>query len=208
MKKCAGVAFVGLLAVAIVSGQELRKLSVAVGGGFTQPTGDTGHNLDLGWNIRGGVGYNFTPYVGAMVDVGFNRMGISGPTLTDLGVPGGDVQIFTATLDPIVHLNPRGRADLYVTGGGGLYHWYQEFTAPSVAVVRVFNPFFGFFRTVIPTTDVLSSYSVNKPGVNIGGGIAFGGLRRGKFFAEARWEHIYLTGSHADFVPVTFGFRW
>ena len=43
--------------------------------------------------------------------------------------------VFSATLDPIVHLNPRVRVDVYVTGGGGLFHRYQEFTAPTVSVV-------------------------------------------------------------------------
>jgi hypothetical protein len=134
-------------------------------------------------------------------------MGINSTTLSNLGVPGGNVHILSATLDPIVHLNPHGRTDVYLTGGGGLFRWYQQFTQPSVAVVPGFNPFFGFFPTAIPTTQVLSSYSVNKPGVDVGAGVQFGSLWHGRFFAEARYEHIYMSHSHVDFIPVTFGFR-
>ena len=44
--------------------------------------------------------------------------------------------------------------------------------------------------------------------VVIGAGVAFGALGHGKFFAEARYNHIYMTQSHVDYIPVTFGFRW
>jgi hypothetical protein len=72
-----------------------------------------------------------------------------------------------------------------------------------------FDPFFGFFSAEVPTTQVLSSYSVNKPGANIGAGIAFGTKWRAKVYAEARYNHIFMSnGQRTDFVPVTFGIRW
>lgn len=197
-----------LLAGTVAFAQEGPRFTFGAGAGFTQPMGNTGRNLDLGWNVRGNVGYKFSDHVGANLNVGYDSMGINSTTLTSIGVPGGDVHIFSATLDPVVHLNPRGHVDFYITGGGGLFHWYQQFTQPSVAVVPGFNPFFGFFNATVPATQVLSSYSVNKPGVDIGAGFAFGALGHGKFFAEARYNHIYMTGSHVDYVPVTFGFRW
>src|SRR5690242_10518878 len=97
--------FAGILSL---SAQEGPKVSVNAGAGFTTPVGNTGRNLDYGWNVRGGVGYNFSDYVGANLNVGFNSMGINSTTLANIGVPGGDVHILSATLDPIVHLNPHG----------------------------------------------------------------------------------------------------
>jgi hypothetical protein len=39
--------------------------------------------------------------------------------------------------------------------------------------------------------------------------VGLGGWRGGKFFAEARYHRIYMGNDrHADYVPVTFGFRW
>jgi len=60
---------------------------------------------------------------------------------------------------------------------------------------------FGYFN---------SSYAVNKLGINAGGGFEFGpGHRRGRIFAEARWTRVFLASSvHADYIPVSFGFRW
>ena len=206
--KALSAGIVLILASTVVFGQEGSRFSFGAGAGFTNPVGNAGRNLDYGWNARGSLGYKLSDYVGANLNVGYDSMGINSTTLSNLGVPGGDVHILSATVDPVVHLNPHGHVDFYVTGGGGLFHWYQQFTQPSVAVVPGFNPFFGFFNAAVPATQVLSSYSVNKPGVDIGAGIAFGAIRHGKFFAEARYDHIFMTGSHVDYIPVTFGFRW
>jgi hypothetical protein len=184
------------------------RFAFNIGGGFTQPVGNTGRHLDEGWNVTGGGGVNFSPHVGALIQLGYNSFGINAPTLANAGFPGGDVRVFSATLDPIVHVHPRGHVDMYLVGGGGLYHRTQEFTRPSVATVTGFDPFFGFFRFAVPTTQILASYSVNKPGVNGGAGFALG-TRHGKIFAEARYTRIFMGNyRHTDYIPVTFGFRW
>jgi hypothetical protein len=192
-----------------VNAQEVPRFTFQVGSGFTTPVGGTGRNLDIGWNVGAGVGVNFSQWVGLMVQADYNRMGINSSTLSNIGFPGGDVNIFSATLDPIVHLTPRSHFDLYVIGGGGLYRQTQEFTAPSVATVAGFDPFFGFYQVAVPTTQLLSSYTVNKPGVNVGAGIALGTKWHGKLFAEARYNRIFINSStRTDYIPVTFGFRF
>jgi outer membrane protein with beta-barrel domain len=202
-----GVCF--LLVSTLHAQQETQRFSFDLGGGFTQPVGNTGRQLDEGWNLTGGFGYNFSQYFGTMIDLGYNSFGISTSTLNNLGFPGSGVHIFSATLDPVVHLTPRSHFDLYVTGGGGLYRQQQDFTQPSLATVTGFNPFFGFYPVTVPTTEVLSSYSVIKPGVDIGAGIGLGTKWHGKFFAEARYDRIFITANrHTDYIPVSFGFRW
>jgi len=189
--------------------QEYHRLIVDFGGGFTQPVGRTGNILDQGWNVQGGAGVNFSQYVGALVQLDFNSLGISSGTLSNLGYPGGNIHVFSATLDPIVHLTPHGHFDVYLIGGGGVYRRTQEFTQPGTAVGTGYDPFFGFYQYGIPTTEVLASYTVVKPGVNGGAGIAFGSKWGGKFYAEARYHHIFMgNNQHTDYVPVSFGFRW
>ncbi len=160
--------------------------------------------MDTGWNIRGGVGYNFSSVVGAMMQADYNSLGISSNTLSNLGFPGGDVHVFSATLDPIVHLTPHQHFDVYLIGGGGMYRRTQEFTQPGVASVVGYNPFFGFYNFGVPTTDVLASYTMIKPGVNGGMGIALGSKWGGKFYAEASYHRIFMNYGHTDYVPVTF----
>ena len=133
---------------------------------------------------------------------------INAATLNNLGFPGGDVNVWSATLNPIIHTNPRGPVDLYFIGGGGLYHWRQEFTAPTVQVFNGFDPFFGFYQVAVPANQVLTSYSVNKPGVNGGIGLSFGTKWHAKFYAEARYHRIIFGNTHADMLPVTFGIRF
>lgn len=211
MKKLAFWSCLVLFAAGALPAQEYSHFSFGAGAGFTNPLGSVGQKLDMGWNVRGGAGYNFSPYVGAMIDVGYDSMGINPATLSNIGVPGGRMSILAATLDPIVHLTPKRHFDVYITGGGGIYHRYQQFTAPSVALVTGFDPFFGFYNVGVPANQVLASYSVNKPGVDIGMGVAFGNKWHGKFFAEARYNRIFMgnhIGGDTEYLPVTFGFRW
>jgi Outer membrane protein beta-barrel domain len=188
--------------------QEHHLVIVDLGAGFTQPVGNTGRHLDAGWNIRGGVGLNFSSYLGALLQVDYNSFGINSTTLSNVGFPGGNVNVFSATVNPIVHLTPQKHFDFYLIGGGGLYRRTQEFTQPGVATGIGFDPFFGFYQYGVPTTQVLASYSVNKPGVNGGAGLALGSKWGGKFFAEARYHRIFTSDRHTDYVPVSFGFRW
>jgi hypothetical protein len=117
------------------------------------------------------------------------------------------MSVLSATINPIVHLIPKGPVDLYVTGGGGFYRQNQDFTQPGVAVGTGFNPFFGFYNVAVPTNVVVASYSVNKPGIDVGAGVAFGHKWGGKFFAEARYNRIFTGTYYTEYIPVTFGFR-
>jgi hypothetical protein len=131
-------------------------------------------------------------------------MGMNGTALGTSGFPGGDIHVFSATVDPIYHLTPGRRFDVYAIGGGGLYHWSQQFSAPTGVVS---NSFAGSFPLVIPNAG--DQYSVNRPGWNAGMGVALGTKWHGKIFAEARYVHVFLNnGERGDYVPVTFGFRW
>jgi hypothetical protein len=205
--KALSLTLCGLAAIGVSSAQETSHFAFTVSGGFTTPVGNTGRYVDDGWNVGGGVGYNFNSWVGALVDLNYNSMGINSTTLQGVGAPGGGLHVFSATLDPIVHLTPKSHFDLYVTGGGGMYRRQQDFTQPTAVVVPGFNPFFGFYPTAAAGSQVLSSYSSIKPGIDAGVGIAFGSVWHGKFFAEARYNRI-IDAYHTDYVPVTFGFRW
>jgi hypothetical protein len=208
MNKLVFVGCVGLLCIGTLSAQEVSHFSFELGAGFTEPVGNTAKYLDnYGWNLQGGVGYNFSSYVGVMGELGYNSLGINSNTLGNTGYSGGGFHVFSATVDPIVHLTPKSHFDLYAIGGGGLYHVYESFSAASGAVI---SPFAGgsSFQLVEPANNGLS-YSENKPGFNAGMGVAFGTKWHGKLFAEARYVHIFTNNNmRADYVPVTFGFRW
>jgi hypothetical protein len=193
----------------VAAAQENHHFTFDLGGGFTTPVETSGQSLDTGWNVEAGFGANFAPWIGAKVQLGYNTMGINSTTLSTLGAPGGGVHVFSATFDPIIHLNPKGHVDFYVFGGGGVYHYNQDFTAPGVSTFTGCNFFVGCYPVAVPTTYILSSYTIVKPGIEAGAGVAFGTRFHGKLFAEARWEQIFLTsGIHENYLPVSFGFRY
>jgi len=207
MRTIALASGMALCLLGFASAQENHGVAFNIGAGFTTPLGNTGRTLDEGWNVRAGVGYNFVPRFGALIDVGFDNMGVNSALLDNLGYGGGRLSVFSATFDPIVHLNPHGHVDVYLTGGGGLYHQYQNFTQPAVITGTGFG-FFGFYPYAFQGNVVVASYSVNKPGIDAGMGIEMGTRWHGKVFAEARYNRIFLGDRHTDFIPVTFGFRW
>lgn len=178
-----------IAAAASLSAQEgASPFTMQFGVGFTQGVGHTGRDLNTGYNLGVGVGHNFSNHVGAMLNFNTQIMGVSTTVPGNLSVAGGNLSIFSATLDPIVHLMPGGRMDVYVTGGGGLFR-------------RSFSPALTF--------ALRSDYSVIKPGFDAGMGFAVGSPWKGKFFAEARYVHIFDNNNYfTNYVPVTFGYRW
>src|SRR5665213_1580857 len=116
--------------------------------------------------------------MGALIDLNVTSVGVNSTTLNRIGVPGGNVNVFSATFDPIVHLLPYSRVDVYFTGGGGEYRREQIFVAPLFPMVSGGASYFG----LVPGGAVGSSSSVNKPGVDAGAGIALGSKWHGKYY--------------------------
>jgi hypothetical protein len=102
------------------------------------------------------------PWLGVMVDFGYDSMGVNSTALGNLGYGGGNLNVFSVSLDPIVHLTPKTKVDVYLTGGPGYYRQEQQFTQPGVATG--FNPFFGFYP--YSTNIIVSDYTINKPGLD------------------------------------------
>ncbi len=194
-----------VLASATLQAQEVSRFSFDVGGGFTSPLDTIGNNTDYGWGLKAGAGVNFNSHLSLMANVGYDSLGIASSSLTTAGVTGGNVNIFSARLDPVYHVGAYHHADFYVTGGGGLYRQERQFNTAVSGVTTINDPIFG---TSYTSGVGSSSYSVNKPGFDAGMGVAFGSKWHGKFFAEARYNRMFLDGGHTDFLPVTFGFRW
>jgi hypothetical protein len=206
MRSIAFVSCLGIFVAGALSAQEVSPFSFAIGGGYTNSLGSSGRYLDNGWNVQGGAGYNFNQYIGAMLDFNYSSLGINGATLSNLGAPGGGVHIASFTVDPIFHVHQKGPVDFYLIGGGGLYHRYDDLTAPSAGFAPVATPF-GFFNAPYVGETVLASYSINKPGFDAGAGLSFGTRWHAKLYLEARYNRM-LTSVPTDYIPITMGVRW
>jgi len=162
------------------------------GGGGTAPINPIARSLDsVGWNLAGGVGVT-SQYVGIMLDATYNEIGITRRTANLAGAAGGHQRFWGFTVDPIFHVNQRGPIDFYITGGGGIY-----------GAQTTYNHFYSgnFYRN-----DYYFRNTVYKPGVDGGVGFAYSiGGSRIKVFAEARFHHVFTSGTEASFIPVTLG---
>lgn len=212
MKKFIFLACVAGLAAIPLAAQETENsfFTAAVGAGFTTPVYNLGTQSDDGWNLGAQAGINlFAAHLSLVGDFQFTSMGINSTTLSNVGFPGGNTQIWDFSADPIIRFRPESRLSFYLIGGPGVYHRYVDFTQPSIATFTGFDPFFGvFYPVAVPVNQVVLSYTTTKLGVNGGGGVNFAlGHGHSKFFAEARYNVMY-THPRTAWIPVSFGFRW
>ncbi len=166
-----------VLLAGILPAQEFPRHSFNVGGGFTEPLNGAGRRLDRGYNIGAGGGINLRENFGVAFEFNYNAFSVNAGTLSALAVPEAKARLWSLTANPILHLNPRGPVDVYLIGGGGLYHRSQEFAQPV-------------------------SSSVYAPGINGGVGlgvrplVACQSLRRGALPPDVhRWpQHRSVAG--------------
>jgi len=178
------------------------------GGERWEPTGDFGigpaapvnplaTQLNTGFSLSGGFGAT-RGYAGIMGDFMFSNFGVSDSALAREGALSGGQRIWGLTVDPVVHINPRGPADFYLTGGLGLYGQRTELRALGTVPGSS-----GLFDL----TEVNTAY---KGGVNGGVGFAFNIVPHSKIkiFAEARIHHLFEQGPAANVIPITLGVRF
>lgn len=183
------------------------RLAVEAGGGFTAPLGNSSGDLTWGWNFRGGLGYNVNKKVAVLAEYEFDYNKIPGRILSEVGTPGGNVHTWSLTLDPEWKYKTAGNWGGYIIGGGGFYRQLTSFTEP-VLVQGLYCTYFYCYPIYYTANAVVSHYSSNQGGLNIGTGVTLGNWNQAKFFAEARYEWLDTPGHSTQIVPVTFGIRW
>jgi hypothetical protein len=190
-------------------------IAFEAGGGFNAPVGHTTNYATYGGNLTLGAGWNFNKWLGTLVEYQFMDDKIPGRTLAAVGAPGGNVHVWSFTVDPIVYLPSKGSFGAYFTGGGGFYRKVTTFTSPQAVL---YCDYFGFCYEGVANVTI-GHFSSNQGGMNIGTGFtwkAFGPDSNGKLFAEVRYVWVDSpsasatqqgTGSFGT-LPVTFGVRW
>jgi hypothetical protein len=201
MRRLLSFLFIFLLIGAAPAFSQWRRF----GQSYLEPTGYFGiggstavnpvaRQLDAGWNINGGAGVT-QGYFGVMGDALFTSFGVNHDTLVRAGARSGTQRFWAFTVDPIVHVNPRGPADFYVIAGAGLYGTWLGLRAPAGPASRF---------------DLLQTETHYRFGVNGGAGFSFrvDPFSRVKLFVEARYHHMFLFDQGASFIPVSFGVRF
>jgi len=111
-------------------GRSEMRPTASLGVGVATPVNPLAARLDSGWALAGGAGIQ-NGSVGVMVDFLGAGMGINHAALLRQGAQHGTQKYWALTLDPIVHINERGPADFYLTGGAGIYGQLTKLRAPA-----------------------------------------------------------------------------
>jgi hypothetical protein len=160
--------------------QAQTPVRFGLSGGLSIPSGSSSDGLKTGWN--GTALVQFFPAsspVGFQIDGSYHRMSF------DNGAPvDGHEQVIDGTANVVYEFktSETSRFRPYLIGGGGVYN-------------------------VKAKTDLGSSDSETKFGVNGGAGFNFGSART-SFFVEGRFHNVFVTGSDFHFIPVNIGVRF
>jgi hypothetical protein len=133
-----------------------------------------------------------------MIEALYTGFGLNNTTLDRNAARSGYQRFWAVTVDPIVHVNPRGPADFYITAGAGLYGQRTGFRAAS----SLTGPGANYDLTRIDT--------IHRLGVNGGAGFALSLIpaSRLKFFIEGRYHRMITLDRGSSFIPVTVGVQF
>jgi len=200
-----------------------NKLTVALGGGFAVPTGNSRNVFTAGYGLKGGVGYNFSKKLGVMAEVGYDHFGLQGSvitvqqnyynslniidpntgTLADFSGLDANAHVWSITLDPIYTFYQGESLGAYVIGGGGYYHKAVNFTLPQSSYYC--DPYYGCYPIVQNAN--FDTHPANGGGINGGAGLTFKTSRFGsvKLYTEVRyvWTNAKLTPEQANPSPIS-----
>jgi hypothetical protein len=186
-------------------------LTFEAGGGFNAPIGNDQPVITWGGNFTVGGGYRFDKRFSVLAEYQFMDNKLPGGLIADAGSQGGHAHIWSLTLDPVIDLMPNRRNSVYVTGGGGFYRKVTSFTDPE-DVEECY-----YFCTIGTENVVVSHFSSNQGGLNVGVGIThkLGSDEHLKAFAEVRYLWLNTPGigspdglGTTELLPVTIGVRW
>jgi opacity protein-like surface antigen len=178
-----------------------------VGGGPTFPHNRLADFLDNGYNVQAGAGVRVGRGIELLGEFDFNHMAVTSSALQRLAAPDGNARIYSITGNIKYNVIPLGPVKVYAIGGGGWYRRTVEFTQPTIALVTVFDPFFGFYPVAVPANQVIGSISRNGGGFNIGAGVEFRILVAGVYI-ESRWHRAYTSPTNTTMTPLTIGIRF
>jgi opacity protein-like surface antigen len=194
-----------LLTVLPCWGQDFHKWTVEGGVGPTLPIGSARDRWNTGWNVLLGGGYNLNSHVSGLLELQYDRFSLSNAALQNFNQPDGYTHFWSLSIDPRYDFNPKGRFDVYATGGYGLFARTLAFTDPS-QIQTYCDPYYGFCQT--SGAPVIASFTNYHGGINFGGGVSYALGESGfKVFADVRYNQ-FLAHANNEFVTLSFGLKY
>jgi hypothetical protein len=183
---------------------------VDIGAGTSPTVGDVDTRLTTGWNVDLRGGYERRDGLGVFSEFMYNGFGIDSRVLQSLQVPDGNARMWSLTAGPMWRFPIAGALRGHVLGGVGWYRRTVEFTQPTIGVISVVDPWWGYIGpVVVPANQVLGSVTDNAFGGHIGGGLSFLlGDTGASAFVDVRYHRANTNPTSTAIVPVNVGIRW
>lgn len=130
----------------------------------------------------------------------------------------------------LVHAPTHGKVQPYGIVGAGVYYRPVNITTPGVGYTTICDPWwYVCYPALVPVDQVVGSRSSTDFGMNFGGGVNFKFHEHASFYVEVRYHYIWgptessgnvptqpIAGAdvsptlkgNAQFLPITFGFRF
>lgn len=185
-----------------------------VAGGYAQPLGDADDYLNGGWNLSGGMIWNFSaskPF-GIRFDLGFNTWDASQSAIDNYQgtgaayVDGGYANMWTLTADVLWKFGKPDRVGGYIGLGVGGYRRYAALTNYVTQVGYICDPWWGCYYAPYTGSQTVAHDTLTKFGYNASIGMTFP-VGAGEMYIEARYHYVDTYPS-TDFVPVLIGYRF
>lgn len=174
--------------------------------GFLFPPGSTGQRLDAGWSAGFGSTYWVTERAGVQLELGYARMGLSRKLLRELEVvDDGVAEIYSAVLNGVFRLHPRGSGSFYVQAGGGLYQRRLSFHQNLPGLMPQDHPWAGLAPSTVPGDAYATA---TRGGVDVALGWESAIRGQGRTFFEIRCHRIFMEGEAMTLLPVVVGIRF
>jgi hypothetical protein len=214
MRKAAFFLLLLMVATFARAQDEFHRFAFNVGGGVGIPVGDTSDVAKVNGNFVVGGGMNFSQAFAFTGEFMLHGLPPTDDVLRAVLAPDASAHLYSVTGNFIGRMGANRRVGAYVIGGGGWYHRTWDITAPALVPGTVCGPNFFWYgitcvNGLVETDIVLRSGSADGGGLNIGGGVTFGGEGPGaKFYTEVRYHRAYFDNFDVEVLPVTFGLRW
>jgi hypothetical protein len=180
-----------------------------VAAGATPAVARTSDRLTTGWNLNLGAEREVGDGLGILGEFGYYHLGVADQVLSSLQVPNGNARVLALTVGPRWRFPIAGGVNGYAVGGVGWYQRRVEFTQPTLAVVNIIDPWWGYIGpTLVPANQVLGSVTKNAFGGNVGGGVSIPLGQSGvEAFGEVRYHYANTSVTSTTILPISFGIR-
>ena len=188
----------------------LKHVTFEFGAGFSFPVGQTADHTKLGWNFVASGGPRFNERFSLTADFTLHYLNVKNSfidpaTGVDLSM-GSIVRVWSLTANPRFEFIKQERFSSYATAGYGVYNRRLDLASTGPVPAAACERFWDACLSSPPPTVVSGDINPMKGGYNVGGGVTFGSHT--KFFAEARYHHMFTAPAATQIIPLSFGIRW